>query len=193
MALCGGISSGIVYDCDNPIVPGVVPDLILFNLRDIATITYDVTKTHIITDIALSSGNQAYKFEGFRQSMRPQANFVRQPYVNAYDHQIELQVFGITADDKKNLESMALGKIVAVVENLDKTDEVTFEVFGLDVGLEVMGLSRINADVETGGSYSLNLMTPDDAGKEPKLPANWFDTDYATTKAKVEALLTPVP
>ena len=88
---------------------------------------------------------------------------------------------------------MALGKVVAVVENLDKTDEATFEVYGVDVGLEVMTLTRIAADLETGGSFSLNLMTPDDAGKEPKLPATWFITDYATTKAAVEALLTPVP
>ncbi len=193
MAQCGGITQGITYDCANPIVPGVVPDVTLLNLKDIDTITYDVTNTHVITDITLKSGTQGYKFEGFRQSLRPQYAYVRQPYSTAYDHQVELQVFGISADDKKNLEQMALGKIVAVVENLDKSDNVTFEVYGLDVGLEVMTLTRIAADLETGGSFSLNLMTPDDAGKEPKLPATWFDTDYATTKAKVEALLTPVP
>ena len=193
MALCGGISSGVVYDCDNPIIPGIVPDIILVNLKDIDTVTYDVTNDYIITNIALASTKQGYSFEGFRQSARPQYEYVRQPYSTAYNHIIDLQVFDITAAQKKNLEAMALGKIVAIVENLDKTDTATFEVYGLDVGLEVNTLTRIAADLETAGSFSLQLMTPEDAGKEPKLPPSWFDTDYATTKAAVTALLTPAP
>ena len=193
MALCGGISSGVVYDCDNPIIPGVVPDIILFNLKDIASVTYDVTDDYIITDITLETGKQAYSFEGFRQSARPQYEYVRQPYATAYNHIIDLQVFDITAAQKKNLEAMALGKIVAVVQNLDKTDTVPYEVYGLDVGMEVNTLTRIAADLETAGSFSLQLMTPEDAGKEPKMPPSWWDTDYATTKIAVDALLTPAP
>ena len=193
MADCGGIIQGAAYSCDNPIVPGIVPDIILFNLKDIASVTYDVTETHIITDITLESTKQGWKFEGFRQSARPQYEYVRQQFSTAYNHIIDLQVFDITADQKKNLEAMALAKIVAIVQNLDKTDTVPYEVYGLDVGLEINTLTRIAADLETAGSFSLQLMTPEDAGKEPKMPPSWWDTDYATTKAAVDALLTPAP
>ena len=191
MADCGGIIQGAAYSCDNPIVPGVVPDIILFNLKDIASVTYDAVETHIITDITLVSTKQAWSFEGFRQSARPQYEYVKQQFSTAYNHMIDLQVFDITADQKKNLEAMALAKIVAVVQNLDKTDTVPYEVYGLDVGLEINTLTRIAADLETAGSFSLQLMTPEDAGKEPKMPPSWWDTDYPTTKAKVDALLTP--
>ena len=66
-----------------------------------------------------------------------------------------------------------------------------FEVYGLDQGLEVSEMIRIPSDNETIGAFNITVKTTDDGGKEPYMPRTWFDTDYATTKALVDALLTP--
>ena len=116
-----------------------------------------------------------------------------QTFTVGYDHIVNFQVFDISSDQKVNLEKLALSKVVAVIENMNvvgNADSV-FEVYGFDAGLEVVLLTRLARDLETGGSFTVNLKTSDNEGKEAKLPLSFWDTDYATTKAKVDALLTP--
>ena len=194
MSACGGITIGSSYDCANPIAAGVNQRLLLINLDDIDAVTYDVTLTTLISDITLGAGRKAaFAFEGVRQSLNPQTAFVPQNVSVGYDHQIDFLVFDITQEQKDNLEKMALGKLVAIVENKNAVGNgnSVFEVFGLNVGLEVQSNVRINADLESAGAFQVSLKTSDNEGKEPKLPQSWFDTDYDTTKAKVDALLTP--
>jgi hypothetical protein len=94
-----------------------------------------------------------------------------------------------------NLEKMALGKMVAVVENVNAAGNAdsVFEMFGQGVGMEVVALTRLSRDADTMGAFAITLQTPDNQGKESKLPLSFWDTDYATTKAKVVALETPAP
>jgi len=193
MGACGGISIGAGYDCNNPITPGVNQRLLLINKDDIIGVTYDLTETSLITDITLDTGKQAFAFQGVRQSLRPQSAFVPQTVSVGYDHQIDFLVFDISQAQKDNLEAMGLEKFVAVVQNINSPGnaDALFEVFGLGVGMELQSNVRINSDLETGGAFSLQLKTSDNEGKESKMPQNWFDTDFATTKAKVDALLTP--
>lgn len=194
-ANCAGIGEGADYDCDNPLAPGVNQRLILFNLADIDTITYDVTESSIITDIALKTGTQAYAFQGVRQSLTAQYEFVPQTVSVGYDHQVNFQVFDISQSQKDNLEALGVVKTVAIVENVNApgNGETYFEVYGPTRGLEPQTMTRLAADLETAGSFSIELKTSDNEGKESKMPNTWFDTDYATTLAKVEALLTPAP
>lgn len=195
MATCGNIALGSSYDCDNPIQPGVSSRLILGNLDDIALVTYDLTDPSLITDIQLLEGKQAFVFEQFRQSLTAQYAFVPQTVSVGYDHQVLLNVFDISHAQKKNLEKMCLGKIFAVVENanvIGNADSV-FEVYGLGVGMEVQTLTRIANDLETAGSFSVDLKTSDNEGKETVMPVSWWDTDYATTRALVDSLLLPEP
>ncbi len=190
---CAGITQGAVYDCDDPVQPGVSNRLILGNLKDIATITYDVTDTDKITAITMATGKQCWAFEGYRQSLNPQYSFSPQALSSGYIHQVDFQVFDISYAQKKNLEYMALSKIFAVVENRNvagNADNI-FEVYGLGIGLEVTTLTRIARDLDTAGSFSVSLMTSDAEGQETDMPATWFITDYAATLAAVETLLTP--
>jgi len=195
MATCGGLAAGAVYDCDSPIIPGVRPRLVLMNL-DQVTATKDISNKRLITDMTIvGSGNAAYAFEGIRQSVTPESNFIPQNFTVGYDHQLSFFVFDISSTQKLNLEKMALGKMVAIVENrnaVGNADSI-FEVFGYGVGMEVTELQRINNDLESGGAYRIILKTSDNEGKESTLPLSFFDTDYATTLAKVDLLLTPVP
>ena len=195
MSICGKIIAGADFDCDNPIAPGVNERLILLNKDDFndAAISFDLTDGFIIQDIIMPTGTNGFAFEGNRQSLAPQYDFIPQTVSVGYDHTINFLVFDVSAIQKDNLEKMALGKLVAIIENnrgLGNGDNF-FEVYGIDVGLEVLTLSRIPSDVETGGAFSLQLKTSDNAGKEPKMPPTWFDTDYNTTKVLVDAILIP--
>lgn len=193
---CGGITVGAGYDCDDPLVAGVEQRLILINKDDFddATVTYDVTTTTLITNIVLASGGkQGWAFQGIRRSLNPQATFVPAAVSVGYDHQINFLVFEITQIQKDNIEKLGLDKVVAVVQNINAAGngDGVFEVFGKDVGLTMTEGTRINADQETNGAFNLILKTSDDLGKEPKLPTNYWDTNFATTLAKVDTLLVP--
>lgn len=197
MAGCDGITLGAAYDCDNPLVAGVDQRLILINQADFndAIVTFDGTITTLITNIVLvGTGTAAFAFQGVRSSLAPQTAFIPGTVSVGYDHQVDFLVFDITQTQKDNLEELGLGKVVAVVQNMNSTGngDSVFEVFGKDVGLELITNTRINADQETAGAFSLSLKTSDDTGKEPKLPTSYFDTNFATTKAKVDALLIPI-
>jgi hypothetical protein len=197
MAICGAISTGSTFNCSNPIVGGVETRLILLNkaVYDRATVTFDVTLTQLITNITLTqSGDVAYAFEGTRTSLTPETAFVPQTVSSGYDHTVNFLVFDISAAQKENLEAMALGKMVAIIQNVNTAGngDSVFEVLGKDVGLEVQELTRINGDLETNGAFSIQLKSSDDFSKEPHLPSSFWDTDFVTTKAKVDALLVPV-
>lgn len=192
---CDGITIGSAYDCDDPIVAGVNQRLILINQEDFndATITFG-TPTTLITNIVLAGGGKAgFAFQGIRSSLNPQSAFIPGTVSVGYDHQVDFLVFDLNQVQKDNLEELGLGKVVAVVQNInaDGNGDAVFEVFGKSVGLELITNVRINADQETGGAWSLSLKTSDETGKEPKLPTSYFDTDFATTKAKVDLLLIP--
>jgi len=199
MGACGNITLGAAYDCVNPINAGVDNTLMLFDKEvfDRATVTFDITITTLITNIVFTQmGDVAFEFEGIRRSLRPESAFVPQTVSVGYDHTINFQVFEITQEQKDNIEVMALSRMVAIIQNSNSpgNGNSVFEVFGKDVGMEVQGgPMRLNTDLETNGSYTIALRTSDESGKEPKLPTSYFDTDFATTKAKVDALLTPVP
>ena len=188
---CGVITSGATFSCDTPLQAGVNPRIILINKDDIASVTREVASPYQITAITLSGVTTGFSFEGYRQSVDAQVEFVASSFSVGYDHILNFQVFDISAAQKLNLEKMALGKLVAVVENANATGngDSVFEVYGLGAGLEVVSLTRIAKDLETAGSFSVGLKTSDNEGKEAKMPESWWVTDYATTLALVEALL----
>lgn len=188
MAACALITLGATYDCTNPIVPGVNTRLILINKDDISVVT---KAAPYITAITLTGVTTGFAFEGYRNSLNPEYSLVPAAFSIGYDHQVKFQIFDISQEQKENLQKMALGRMVAIVENMNNAgnDDNVFEVYGLDVGLDIIELTRIARDMDTQGSFSVLLKTPDDEGKEPKMPQTWFITDYATTKALVDGLL----
>ena len=193
MAVCGGISAGISFDCANQVVSGTIPRVWLMNKTDIVSIT-EGANASIASDIVLAAGGTAsYLYEGYRQSVNPESAFIPGTLTAGYDHQLAIQVFKIDSLSKLELEKMSLNKIVAIVENVNTpgNGDSIFELFGADAGMEMLTLTRLNRDQETGGTYSVTLKTSDESGKEPKLPLSFFDTDYATTLAKIIGYETP--
>ena len=120
---------------------------------------------------------------------------MRGTVIPGYDHQVDFSVFDISASQKLNLEAMANKTLVAIVENANDSGNQNnfFEVYGQGVGMVVTENTRIPGDADTAGSFVLQLKTPDDGGRETNMPPTFFTTDYTTTKAAVDALLTPAP
>ena len=161
---CDGLFKGSPYDCDNPPQAGVNPRLILINFEDIDSFTQD--GDGVITNIVLKANTQAYAFQNFRNSLKPEHHLVVSDFSVAWDHQINFFVFEVTQLQKNNLERMASVRTVGIVQNSNST----VEVYGIRVGMDVITNDRLVADQATAGVYQVQIKTPDNDAKESKLP-----------------------
>jgi hypothetical protein len=193
MDVCGKFAIDILQNCQKPIVGGVKDRLILINMSDIESIIRNNTNPQIIEDIILVSSPQAkaYYVEGKNGSNDLRSALVKQTYTEMFTHECIFRIFDNSPDIKQNIENMARGgRMVAVVENNFRGtgDVSSFEIFGIDIGLELVECESNKSDQETQGAWVLTLRSPE-RNPEPHLPATLFDTDYATTKAIVTALI----
>jgi hypothetical protein len=189
-ATCAEIAAGITLDCDYPLVGGVKDDLYLFNYSHLNSVTRNSTNPQIIEAITLTSGKKVYKFEGKNNSVEPRAALVKQRYADAYEHQVDFLVFSLVPASKAIIEDLVKGRVIAICENRHRevSGKTSFEIYGLNAGLEVSELERVANDSDTQGAYKLVLKTSE-YSREPALPNTLFKTDYATSKALITALL----
>lgn len=192
MANCGRITAGITNDCDDLLVGGVKAKLYLFNLDDIVGYTLNVTNKQIIEAITLETSPAAsgYVFEGYLNSIEPSVNLNKGAYFNQWNHQILFRIFSNIPDTKKQIEALSKGRFVAIIENNYQGDDgnAAFELYGKKVGLEATVIEANKNDADSQGAWVITLATPETT-KEPNAPATVFITNYATTKALVEALV----
>ena len=190
--LAAGLTAGAVFDQDNVLRGGAIESIRLFNFGDLfpdGTVTFDGSLVNMVTDIVLASGGKkAYKYEGFNRSMRPKYELVRGALSISYIHTIDFVVFQIDYATKMELTAMAMGKIVAVVENLDQDDNNPYEIYGLDAGLELITSVRDINDGDSNGAFVLQLATNPDSSKEGHMPYTWFKSSLATTQTAVKIL-----
>jgi hypothetical protein len=191
MSNCGKLSSNILLNCSYPLVGGSKDILKLINSEDIDGVTRNADNPQIIEAINLvtSPSTQAFQIEGKNNSNDLRAALVKARYSEGYDHEVIFRIFTNGPEVKKQIEEMAKGSFVAVIENNFKgeTGNAAFEIYGLDVGLELLEMETNKSDAETQGAYVLTLRTPE-LFKEPHLPATLFVTSYAATKAIFNAL-----
>ena len=96
-------------------------------------VTFDNTDKQRITAITLQTGSKrSWSYEGFNRSMRPKYELVRGAFSVTYIHTIDFVVFQIDYATKMELTALAMGTVVAIVENLDTDDDNPYEVYGLD-------------------------------------------------------------
>ena len=187
---CGKISDDIFNDCDETLIGGVRDRLVLFNIDDIDTYTKNVTNSQIIEDINLitSPAARGYVFEGQNNSIDDSTALSKGAYSVGYMHKIIFRVFGNGPEIKKQLEALAKGKTVAVVQNNFKgaDGQAAFELKGMDSGLEVLELTSDKSDADTQGAYVVTLST-NEKFKEAHLPATVFITDFETTRDMIDS------
>jgi hypothetical protein len=189
---CANLSENVLLDCQKRISAGANDNLFLLNYNDIAAITRDNTNPNLIESFSLVSGAFLYKFEGFNDSVEPRSALVESRYSKLYDHEVTFKIFDNTVSIKDQIDRMAQGKVVAIIENnfAGSDGETKFEIYGITGGLQLREMERIVADEETQGAYNLVLRSSD-RSKEPNLPASLFDTSIAVTRAFINSLVKP--
>lgn len=181
---CGTITLGSLPDCDQPLRAGSIPRLLLINYDDVVSVTQSSSTPNLLTAITFATNTVAHVFNGFKQDIKPTQEVIAPGNgSNQFKHAVSFVVYEINQSQKNNLQRLAKGRFIAVVENKGKTEDA-FEVYGLGSGMEIVpGVARDT--YANGGGYLISLATSDQEF-EPKLPQTLFTTDYATTLALVE-------
>lgn len=144
--------------------------------------------TAVSTSAAVVS-TKFYAYEGIKTSNDAKTGTIKGKYMTNFDHELDMIVWKVDGDTKKELDAMARGILVGIVEYKYKgaNGASAFEIHGIDQGLEVLKLDRDSTNKDNEGAYSVQLKTI--AGySEPHLPRAFFLTNYATTKALIVAL-----
>lgn len=203
MSNCLEIAGDVLQDCITPPVEGVKTKVWIIPKSDFdeATIVMnaDYTDVDVIESITLAvGGKKAYVFEGYKSSQQMSTTTKEREFaIPVYTHQWVGVIIPRTIADKVTLDRLIKSRFVMIVENHDKGgltgtpttyQELAFELYGMANGLAHMESSQVKN--ENAGGWAVTFATPE-TESEPAMPISIFDTNYATTKASVEALETP--
>lgn len=187
---CGLITAGIQLDCDNGLKPGAQPDIYLANFDDWDDATKGEAAGEFNTyeSFNLPSGKSLFKIEGSKSSVEPLVEGRIGTYQNGFNHQVRIRVFKGTAAAKEQVKEILKGRFVAfVVNNYDGGGgDGKIEIYGDKVGMTARELTRTINDIDTGGAFDI-LLDLEDTIYEDNPPANYLNTDFATSKADLEA------
>jgi len=181
---CGTITIGSINDCDNPLKSGTQSTMYLANYDDLVSVTLSPSTPNLITALTFVSSTVMYVFEGFKQDVKPTQEVIAPSNgSNQLKHALGFIIYQISQLQKNNIQRIAKGNFIAIVENKGK-DANSFEVYGLGSGLQIVP-GVVRDTYANGGGYIISLATLE-GEFEPKLPQTLFSTDYATTLALVK-------
>ena len=187
---CAGLVSGGIYDCDNPLVPGIRKRVIIGSIDKIASKTELVPG--VIDGLTMLTGEQMYQFDGAKNSINPNVELREGTLSNTFAHVLALSIFEVDSAAKINIQGMAHDRLFCIIENANDSSlgDSIFEIYGLG-GMEVNELTRNPTDQDTSGAYVLNMQTPEAYGGETKLPLSLDAGGYEATLALIDVLLAP--
>jgi hypothetical protein len=198
---CNQIVACILKNCEN-LVPGIKDKAYFINYDHIDkdASTFDANNALLLTSLALktvSPPGYAYCVEGYNFSNEHKVTMVKKTYQKTWEHGFVFRIFDNTPEDKLWIENLKDSRFVVIIENnynkLDATNgngRTVFEVLGWDFGLELNAAERDANSDEMLGGWLLTAGSSDKM-KESSLPLTFFDTDIATTRADIDALLAP--
>ena len=191
MANCTGVlGADIINDCTKKPIGGLESVIYMFNRSEISGTISPANKV-LLTDLVVASTKKGYKYEGFKKTANAGFDLVVSDNLpDAYTQTLSLTVWGIDSTTVKALND--LNDIVVVVENKNKgvAGDGAFEVYGFETGLYKTSLTKRSND--NGGTFSLEMASQ--SGEESSVSHHiYFDTNYATTKAALNALLVAQP
>ena len=182
-----GIAADILKDCSAPPTAGVEAVAYAFNRSDIDSVTYDQSNPRLVTAITLADGAKAYKIENFKKEIDAGFDLVTsETNIDKFNQYVKFEPWGIDSGTVKALDE--LSDLVVIVErkNKGKDGDGAFQIYGLQTGLYK---SSDTMRANTASGKRIIEMT-NQAEEESTVSYHvFFDTDYATTKAAVEALL----
>src|SRR5690554_6457718 len=185
-----GIAADILKDCSAPPTAGAEMIAYAFNRREIDSVTYDQSNPRLVTAITLADGAKAYKIENFKKEIDAGFDLVTSDTnIDKFNQYVKYEAWGIDSDTVKALDE--LSDLVVIVERKNKgaDGDGAFQIYGLQTGLYKS--SDTMRAITASGKRIVELTNQ--AEEESTVSYHvFFDTDYATTKAAVEALLETV-
>ncbi|WP_277232015.1 hypothetical protein [Phocaeicola salanitronis] len=198
MAVCDYmIKQGISPSCDDPIVQGVEQRGIIINRDDIdfSATTFNSTRKNVIETIALKSTKKAYEVVVLGSTPFTGTNtaLAAGTYRNTFTNTVSLVILDNGPDVCENvIDGLANGEFVVILENkfkgLQKEEnpgDPAFQVYGWYQGLRASEMTNEKYSEDTDGGWAVSLQET----RAPKSGVFLFKTDYETTAAAVESLV----
>ena len=191
MASCvSNIAGNIGLDCQNPIEGGYTGRGVLIPMEAVPVLTKDVQNPRIISAIALASGAKVVAvdnegsapFDGSSTTGNADAGFTK--FVKVISVRMPERGAAFAETVVEPLVKSGRG-FIGIFEKVDRVGDGSFEVIGAQSPLKVTDPSTVTRQENAnGGAWVANLQS-----SELYAESVLFDTDYATTLAKFEALL----
>jgi hypothetical protein len=197
-SLCDSlIKKDISPNCDDPITPGYEAEGVIINRRDIdfAASVFDETNKNVIKTLVLKKSKKAYRivvpgktpFTGTKTALA----------VGTYNNTFTNDLSFVVLDDGPDvcseiIDGITNGEFVVILErkykglqNAEHKGNKAFKVYGWYQGLMANTMENDSYSEETDGGWAVALQET----KSPKSALFLFNTDYDTTKAQVETLV----
>ena len=192
MASCvGNIAGNIGLDCASPIEGGYTGRAVLIPMEAVPVPTVDASNPRIVSAIALASGAKVVKvdnegispFDGSQTVGNNDAGYVR--FAKTAIVRLPERGASFAKNVVEPLVKSGRG-FIGIFEKVDRVGDGSFEIIGLQSPMKVVDPASVTRTESTtaGGSWQVTLQST-----EIYAETVLFDTDYATTLAKFEALL----
>lgn len=185
------LADNIAKDCATPIAGGYTGRGVLIDLADIASITVSGTNPRIITAIALATGK---KLSVIDNAFSPQPLTGSNSQSNTDDGMMKFRKTLVLTIPKRGAKASKelveptyqspLGYL-AILEKKDRSGDGSFEVVGYEQGLVANADGIVRNEYENGGCTIVTMST-----NEVNYENVFYDTDYTTTLAAFNTLLT---
>ena len=185
------LAANIAKDCATPLTGGYTGRGLLIEIASIQSITQDVSNPRIITAITLKTGKKLAAIDNSAME-QPLTGSTTQSNTDdgmvKYRKTVVLNIPQRGGEASKDIVEPTyqspLGYI-AVLEKKDRSGDGSFEVIGFEQGLKANPDGIVRNEYENGGCTIVTMST-----NEVNYEYSYFDTDYATTLAAFETLLT---
>lgn len=191
MASCvGNIAGNIKLNCESPIEGGYTGRGVYIPMEAVPVLTKDANNPRIISAIALATGAKVVEidnegsnpFDGSSTTGNGDAGYPR--FVKVVTIRMPERGAEFAAEVLEPLVKSGRGGII-VLEKVDRVGDGSFELIGAQSPAKVVDPSTVvRNENENGGAWTASLQS-----SEVYAESVFFDTDYATTLAKFEALL----
>lgn len=198
MAVCDNfIKQGISPSCDDPLVQGVEQRGVIINRDDIdfSAAVFNSTRKNVIETIALKSGKKGYEVVVMGSTPFTGTNtaLATGTYRNTFTNTVSIVILDNGPDVCENvIDGLANGEFVVILENkfkgLQKEEnpgDPAFQVYGWYQGLRASEMTNDKYSEDTDGGWAVSLQET----RAPKSGVFLFKTDYETTAAAVESLV----
>lgn len=186
MASCTRVlAANVLSDCANLPTAGCDETLYIFNKADVSAWT---ESSNVITGLTLLSGKTGYKIEGYNRSLNAGHDLEKTGFSSGYKHWVEFLLPQNNQAAKEQAEAIKNGTFVCIIQRNTADGLGDFEVYGRASGLVIEEHSGEVNNAETGGNIRIKLMTHEQS-REPKIPQQYLDTDFSTTKTEIVGLI----